>query len=102
MFIIFSGGNSFAQPVALMVDSSFTPETRATFNRFYASYRLALMFGNGYHTPDGTGVRDYIHAVNLAEGHLCTALEALQTLTGAHMWNLGTARLQRARDGRCV
>jgi UDP-glucose 4-epimerase len=49
------------------------------------------VFGNDYPTPDGTGIRDYIHVVDLAEGHLC-ALEALQTRTGAHVWNLGTGQ----------
>jgi len=48
-------------------------------------------FGNDYPTPDGTGVRDYIHVVDLAEGHL-RALEVLQTRTGAHVWNLGTGQ----------
>ena len=49
------------------------------------------VFGNDYPTPDGTGVRDYIHVGDLAEGHL-RALEALQTRTGAHVWNLGTGQ----------
>ena len=49
------------------------------------------VFGNDYPTPDGTGVRDYIHVVDLAEGHL-RALEALQTRTGTHVWNLGTGQ----------
>lgn len=49
------------------------------------------VFGNDYPTHDGTGVRDYIHVVDLAEGHL-RALEALQTRTGAHVWNLGTGQ----------
>ena len=49
------------------------------------------VFGNDYPTADGTGVRDYIHAVDLAEGHL-SALEALQTRTGAQVWNLGTGQ----------
>ena len=49
------------------------------------------VFGNDYPTPDGTGVRDYIHVMDLAEGHL-QALQALQTLTGAHVWNLGTGQ----------
>lgn len=49
------------------------------------------IFGDDYHTPDGTGVRDYIHVMDLAEGHLC-ALEALQSRTGAHVWNLGTGQ----------
>jgi UDP-glucose 4-epimerase len=47
------------------------------------------VFGIDYPTPDGTGVRDYIHVVDLAEGHL-RALDALDTRTGAHVWNLGT------------
>lgn len=49
------------------------------------------VYGNDYPTPDGTGVRDYIHVQDLAEGHLC-ALNALQTRTGAHVWNLGTGQ----------
>jgi UDP-glucose 4-epimerase len=48
-----------------------------------------LVFGKDYPTHDGTGVRDYIHVVDLAEGHL-RALDALETRTGAHVWNLGT------------
>jgi UDP-glucose 4-epimerase len=47
------------------------------------------VFGEDYPTPDGTGVRDYIHVVDLADGHL-RALQALATRTGAHVWNLGT------------
>jgi len=49
------------------------------------------VFGNDYPTADGTGVRDYIHVEDLAEGHL-RALEALQNRTGAHVWNLGTGK----------
>jgi UDP-glucose 4-epimerase len=49
------------------------------------------VFGNDYPTDDGTGVRDYIHVVDLAEGHL-SALDAMDTRTGAHVWNLGTGQ----------
>jgi len=49
------------------------------------------VFGNDYSTSDGTGVRDYIHVVDLADGHL-RALEAFQTRSGAHVWNLGTGQ----------
>jgi UDP-glucose 4-epimerase len=49
------------------------------------------VFGDDYETPDGTGVRDYIHVVDLATGHL-KALEATQNKVGAHVWNLGTGR----------
>lgn len=47
------------------------------------------VFGGDYPTPDGTGVRDYIHVVDLAAGHL-KALTALHNRPGAHVWNLGT------------
>lgn len=49
------------------------------------------VFGNDYDTPDGTGVRDYIHVVDLADGHL-KALEFLQTQAGWHTINLGTGK----------
>ena len=47
------------------------------------------VFGDDYHTPDGTGVRDYIHVVDLAKGHL-KALEKLKTNSGLVTYNLGT------------
>jgi UDP-glucose 4-epimerase len=50
-----------------------------------------LVFGGDYPTQDGTGVRDYIHVIDLAEGHL-SALRALQSCTGSHLWNLGTGK----------
>ncbi len=49
------------------------------------------VFGNDYPTPDGTGVRDYIHVVDLAIGHL-KALEKLETNPGLVIYNLGTGR----------
>ncbi|WP_163538996.1 UDP-glucose 4-epimerase GalE [Gracilibacillus sp. YIM 98692] len=47
------------------------------------------VFGNDYPTIDGTGVRDYIHVVDLAEGHVA-ALDKLKK--GAHVYNLGTGQ----------
>ncbi|AIY64615.1 UDP-glucose 4-epimerase GalE [Pseudoalteromonas piratica] len=47
------------------------------------------VFGDDYDTPDGTGVRDYIHVVDLALGHL-KALEKLSSINGAEVFNLGT------------
>jgi UDP-glucose 4-epimerase len=46
------------------------------------------VFGNDYPTPDGTGVRDYIHVVDLAQGHV-SAIEKIAT-TGVFVYNLGT------------
>lgn len=47
------------------------------------------VFGNDYPTPDGTGVRDYIHVVDLASGHVC-ALKAIERGCGLGIYNLGT------------
>lgn len=49
------------------------------------------VFGNDYPTPDGTGVRDYIHVVDLARGHLA-ALDALAKDAGVMTVNLGTGQ----------
>lgn len=49
------------------------------------------VFGNDYPTPDGTGVRDYIHVVDLARGHVA-AIEYLMSNTGEAVFNLGTGR----------
>lgn len=56
-----------------------------------ASRELEILsvFGNDYDTHDGTGVRDYIHVVDLARGHLC-ALKKLLNDTGVFYYNLGT------------
>lgn len=47
------------------------------------------VFGNDYDTPDGTGVRDYIHVCDLAAGHVC-ALKAIERNCGLAVYNLGT------------
>lgn len=47
------------------------------------------VFGNDYNTPDGTGVRDYIHVVDLAVGHI-KAIE--KSTPGIHIYNLGTGK----------
>ena len=47
------------------------------------------VFGNDYDTPDGTGVRDYIHVVDLAKGHV-KAIEKINSITGIDAYNLGT------------
>ncbi|MFP5332212.1 MAG: UDP-glucose 4-epimerase GalE [Acidimicrobiia bacterium] len=49
------------------------------------------VFGGDYPTPDGTGIRDFIHVVDLARGHVA-ALRRLQHDPGLHIWNLGTGR----------
>jgi UDP-glucose 4-epimerase len=50
-----------------------------------------MVFGNDYPTTDGTGVRDYIHVVDLAKGHL-KALEKVAASNGVHAYNLGTGK----------
>ena len=49
------------------------------------------VYGNDYPTPDGTGVRDYIHVVDLARGHVA-ALKKLDTKCGLFVCNLGTGK----------
>lgn len=49
------------------------------------------VFGNDYDTPDGTGVRDYIHVVDLAKGHV-KALKAIEEKCGVEVYNLGTGK----------
>lgn len=56
----------------------------ATGRRPYLS-----VFGNDYDTPDGTGVRDYIHVVDLARAHLC-ALNRARSVHGVEHYNIGT------------
>lgn len=52
---------------------------------------LLHVYGDDYPTPDGTGVRDYIHVCDLASGHL-KALEAIDGIDGARAFNLGTGK----------
>lgn len=56
-----------------------------------AARRLPYLqiFGDDYDTPDGTGIRDYIHVMDLAHGHLA-ALGKIRQDRGVHTWNLGT------------
>ncbi|ASW51617.2 UDP-glucose 4-epimerase GalE [Streptococcus suis] len=49
------------------------------------------VFGNDYDTVDGTGVRDYIHVIDLALGHI-KALEKISTTAGVHTYNLGSGQ----------
>lgn len=49
------------------------------------------VFGDDYDTPDGTGVRDYIHVVDLAKGHIC-AVRKLEENPGVVAYNLGTGK----------
>ena len=48
------------------------------------------VFGNDYNTPDGTGVRDYIHVVDLAKGHVCALNKLDKESKGLFIYNLGT------------
>ena len=50
-----------------------------------------VVYGNDYDTPDGTGVRDYIHVVDLAKGHV-KALKKIEDNSGLNIYNLGTGK----------
>lgn len=68
------------------------PNNLVPFVAQVASGRLKKIrvFGNDFPTPDGTGVRDYIHVVDLAKGHLAV-MEKLQK-SGVYVYNLGTGK----------
>lgn len=72
---------------------SGTPNNLAPYIMQVAAGKLPYLqvFGNDYPTPDGTGIRDYLHVVDLARGHLA-ALEKLKTNCGVVTYNLGTGR----------
>ena len=74
-------------------DPQGIPNNLLPFIAQVASGRLSELsvFGDDYDTVDGTGVRDYIHVVDLAEGHI-KALVALENHPGVHIWNLGTGQ----------
>lgn len=50
------------------------------------------VFGNDYNTPDGTGVRDYIHVVDLAKGHVKSLNKLEKEQKGLYIYNLGTGK----------
>ncbi len=74
-------------------DPCNTPNNLAPYISQVAVGRLPYLsvFGNDYPTPDGTGVRDYIHVMDLAAGHV-RALHKLFTNSGLVIYNLGTGR----------
>lgn len=81
-----------AHPSGLLGESPrATPNNLLPYLLRVASGHLSALplYGNDYPTPDGTGVRDYIHVVDLAAGHLNT-LNYLRDHAGLRAWNLGT------------
>lgn len=54
-------------------------------------FEKVKVFGDDYNTPDGTGIRDYIHVIDLANGHI-KALDKLKTNCGLVIYNLGTGK----------
>lgn len=81
-----------AHPIGLIgEDPNGIPNNLVPYISQVAVGRLAELsvFGSDWPTPDGTGVRDYIHVVDLAKGHL-KALERISGRKGCDVWNLGT------------
>ncbi len=73
-------------------DPKGIPNNLMPFVAQVATGKLACInvFGNDYDTPDGTGVRDYIHVVDLALGHIAAIEQCNES--GVHIYNLGTGR----------
>lgn len=74
-------------------DPNGIPNNLMPFITKVAAGKLGILnvFGNDYPTPDGTGVRDYIHVVDLSLGHI-KALEKIMAQTGIDAYNLGTGK----------
>ena len=72
-------------------DPNGIPNNLVPYIAQVAAGKLAQLsvFGNDYETPDGTGVRDYIHVMDLAKGHVC-AIEYAEKNSGFEAVNLGT------------
>ncbi len=74
-------------------DPNGIPNNLMPYINYVASGKLDHLnvFGNDYDTPDGTGVRDYIHVVDLALGHI-KAIEKAREIKGIEIYNLGTGK----------
>ena len=74
-------------------DPNGIPNNLMPYINYVASGKLDHLnvFGNDYDTPDGTGVRDYIHVVDLALGHI-RAIEKAREIKGIEIYNLGTGK----------
>lgn len=89
----------YFNPIGAHLSGLIGENTKGTPNNLFpyitqvAAGKLEYLsvFGDDYDTPDGTGVRDYIHVVDLAKGHV-KALEAIERNCGLKVYNLGTGR----------
>ena len=74
-------------------DPNGIPNNLMPYINYVASGKLDHLnvFGDDYDTPDGTGVRDYIHVVDLALGHI-KAIEKAREIKGIEIYNLGTGK----------
>lgn len=54
--------------------------------------KALAVYGTDYNTPDGTGVRDYVHVMDIAEGHIAALAEYTETRRGFRTFNLGTGK----------
>lgn len=59
------------------------------------------IFSNYYETRDGTGIRDYVHVVDLALGHV-SALKKISSMTGIETYNLGTGKGYSVLEITCI
>lgn len=75
-------------------DPNDVPNNLLPYVAQVASGKLSKVniFGNDYDTPDGTGVRDYIHVMDLAQGHLCALTHLSSEQANLNVFNLGTGK----------
>ena len=92
-FVFSSSATVYGDPASVPEDPNGIPNNLMPYIAKVAVGKLEKVhvFGNDYPTPDGTGVRDYIHVVDLARGHVC-AIQKLETNCGLFICNLGTGK----------
>ena len=95
-FVFSSSATVYGDPASVPITEDFPNGIPNNLMPYIAKVAVGKLekvhvFGNDYPTPDGTGVRDYIHVVDLARGHVC-AIRKLETGCGLFICNLGTGR----------
>lgn len=83
-----AAGSDFEKPIYSTHNSHLIPRVLAAQQGQLSELEI---YGNDYETPDGTGVRDYVHVLDIARAHLA-ALELLPTLTSLELFNIGTSK----------
>ena len=76
---------------SILTDQTVSTDQSVLSDKTNSQFSVLKIFGNNYNTPDGTCIRDYIHVMDVASGHL-KALIKLEEKIGFDIYNLGTGK----------